>query len=676
MRQWSIVLFVVVVAAVGFAQVPASNHVVMVVEGNHSYSSVIGNSTMPYLNSLASKYGLATQYYANTHPAIGNYFQMTTGQVLTNDNTMTPSTLPVSVDNIVSEMMLAGKTWKSYAEGLPSVGYTGGNIGNYAVRNNPFAYFTEVQNSDTQKMNLVPFTQFATDLAANQLPDFSYVVPNIQNNGQSGSLQQADTWLKQNIAPLLADPSFQQDGILIITFEESASTDKTHGGGQVATLVIGPQAKLGYKSTTLYQHQSLLRTVLTSLGASTAPGAAATAPLMSEFFNAPSATQSTAAAQTSALAKAATTTTGTVTISSPSSGATVSSPVQVVASAVSGNSSYPVVGMRLYVDNTLVYTVYSASMNTSQTLTSGAHTLTVLAGDGSGKSYYKSINITVAAAATTGSVTISSPASGATVSSPAQFVASATANSGRTIAAMQIYVDNVSVYSTSAASINTSVSLASGAHSVVIQAWDNAGTVYKSARSITVAASSTSGTSGTLAVSSSSLSFGSVSVGSTASQTVTLTASAAPVIISQANVTSSFSLSGIALPLTLAAGQSTSLKVSFTPTSSSTVNGSLSLVSNASNSTATVALSGTGTSSTSTGHSVTANWSDSASVSGFNVYRGPQSAGPYAKLALVTGMTYTDSTVTSGSTYYYVVTAVSSTGAESSYSAPAQAIVP
>lgn len=625
---------------------------------------------MPYLNSLASKYGLATQYYANTHPAIGNYFEMTTGQVLTNDNTMTPSSFPVSADNIVSEMMLAGKTWKSYAEGLPSVGYTGGNTGNYVARNNPFAYFTDVQNSDTQKVNLVPFTQFATDMAANQLPDFSYIVPNIQHNGQSGSLQQADTWLQQNIAPLLADASFQQDGILIITFEESASTDKTHGGGQVATLVIGPQAKLGYKSTTLYQHQSLLRTVLTSLGASSAPGAAASAPLMSEFFNAQTAQS---AAQTSLALPKAAATTGSVTISSPSNGATVSSPVQIVASAVSGNSSYPVAGMRLYVDGTSVYTVYSASMNTSQVLTPGAHTLSVLAGDTSGKSYYKTISITVAAA-TPGAVTIASPANGATVSSPTQFVASATANSGQKITAMQIYVDNVSVYSTSAASLNTSLSLASGAHSVVIQAWDNAGTTYKTARSITV----TGSTAGTLAISSNSLSFGSVNVGSTASQTLTLTASAAPVTISQANITSSFAVSGLTLPLTLAAGKSTSFTVSFTPTASGTVNGSLSLVSNASNSTATVALSGTGTASTSgSSHSVTVNWSDGSSVSGFNVYRGSATAGPYAKLtsSAVPGMTYTDSSVASGATYYYVVTAVSN-GVESSYSTPAQAIVP
>jgi len=66
--------------------VPASSHVFLLVEENHSYSSVIGSSSMPYLNSLASKYGLATQYYANTHPSIGNYFMMTTGQTISTDD--------------------------------------------------------------------------------------------------------------------------------------------------------------------------------------------------------------------------------------------------------------------------------------------------------------------------------------------------------------------------------------------------------------------------------------------------------------------------------------------------------------------------------------------------------------------------------------------------------------
>src|SRR2546430_11458195 len=81
---------------------------------------------MPYLNGLAQQYGLATQYYANTHPSIGNYFELATGQIITNNDSY--STI-VTVDNIVRELLAAGKTWKSYAEDLPSGGYLGGDTG-------------------------------------------------------------------------------------------------------------------------------------------------------------------------------------------------------------------------------------------------------------------------------------------------------------------------------------------------------------------------------------------------------------------------------------------------------------------------------------------------------------------------------------------------------------------
>jgi hypothetical protein len=145
-------------------------HAILVVEENHNYGDVVGSSSMPYLNSLISQFGLATQYYANTHPSIGNYFMLTTGQTLTNDDSQTPSSFPVSGNNVVRELLAAGKTWKSYAEDLPSVGYIGGNSGNYYVRHNPLAYLTDVQNSPTQQQNLVPFTQFAADLASGSLP--------------------------------------------------------------------------------------------------------------------------------------------------------------------------------------------------------------------------------------------------------------------------------------------------------------------------------------------------------------------------------------------------------------------------------------------------------------------------------------------------------------------------
>jgi acid phosphatase len=224
---------------------------------------------------------LATQYYANTHPSIGNYFMLTTGQILTNNDSDCGT---YSNDNIVRHLIAAGKTWKSYAQSLPSAGYTGCDIGAYVKRHNPFSYFSDVVDSSSEKANLVPFIQFATDLASNQLPQFSFIIPDVDNDAHNGTLGQADIWLQQNIAPLLSSPAFQTDGILIIVFDESESSDTQGGGGHVLTVVIGPKVKAGHTSTTNYQHQSTLKTLLEALGANTSLGAASSAPDMEELF--------------------------------------------------------------------------------------------------------------------------------------------------------------------------------------------------------------------------------------------------------------------------------------------------------------------------------------------------------------------------------------------------------
>jgi hypothetical protein len=261
--------------------VPEFGHVVLVVEENHSYSEVVGNSAMPYLNSLASQYGLATQYFANTHPSIGDYFMLTTGQLVTRDDGFTDT---VGVDNIVRQLIAAGKTWKSYAESIPSTGYTGNDSYPYSKRHNPFAYFIDVVNSSTQSNNLVSLSQFHSDLSNGQLPNFSFLVPNLLDDAHDGSLQLADAWLQSNIAPLISSPAFQKDGLLIITFDEAEINDSTHGGGRIAAFIISPKARQGYRSTALYQHQSTLRLILRGLGIQTYPAAASTAPEMSEFF--------------------------------------------------------------------------------------------------------------------------------------------------------------------------------------------------------------------------------------------------------------------------------------------------------------------------------------------------------------------------------------------------------
>jgi phosphatidylinositol-3-phosphatase len=262
-------------------------HVFVVVEENHNYSDVVTSPSMPYLNGLINQYGLASNYFANAHPSMPDYFMLTTGQTLTLIDAVTPQSFPVSDDNIVRELIAAGKTWKSYAEDLPNVAYTGGDTGNYAVRHNPLAYMTDVQNNPAQVKNLVPFTQFSADLPTANLPECSFIVPNLCNDAHDCPLAAADAWLKTNIDPVIQSPVFQKDGLLIIVFDEADTLDLTAGGGHVAAVIVSPLGKRGYKSIAFYQHQSVLRLTLEGLGVTTLPGDAATAPAMWEFFSAP-----------------------------------------------------------------------------------------------------------------------------------------------------------------------------------------------------------------------------------------------------------------------------------------------------------------------------------------------------------------------------------------------------
>lgn len=263
------------------ATLPTFSHVFLVVEENHSFTEVIGNSSMPYLNGLASKYALAKQYFANAHPSIPNYLMLTTGQMETlNDN----FSGTIGDDNVVRELVSVGKTWKTYQESIPSAGYLGGDAPPYVRRHNPFSLLSDVQNSTTQAANIVPFTQFATDLANNSLPNFSFIVPDVNNDAHDGTLATADSWLQSNMAPLIASSTFQSGGLLVILFDEGELSDFNHGGGQVAAVIVSSNSKPNFQSQTLYQHQSTLRLVLEALGVKKFPGQAATAPEMAEFF--------------------------------------------------------------------------------------------------------------------------------------------------------------------------------------------------------------------------------------------------------------------------------------------------------------------------------------------------------------------------------------------------------
>ena len=279
----------------GGSSVPHFAHVFIVVEENHSYGAVIGNSSMPYLNGLASANGLATQYYADAHPSLPDYFELTVGEGTSITGVQGDSySGVVTQDNVVRALTAAGKTWKCYAEALPSDGYLGGDSGGYLKRHNPFPYLSDVQNSSAQANNIVQFTQLSADISNNTLPDYAFIVPDINNDAHDcppgmgtctddQKLANADQWLYTNIRPLLASPAFG-NSLLIVVFDEGDITDIQHFGGQVADVIVSPLAKAGYQSKTLYEHASTLRLLMEGLGVTDLPGGAATAADMGEFF--------------------------------------------------------------------------------------------------------------------------------------------------------------------------------------------------------------------------------------------------------------------------------------------------------------------------------------------------------------------------------------------------------
>jgi hypothetical protein len=272
--------------------IPAADHVFLILLENHAFNQVIGSPFMPYLNSLASQHSLATNYFANTHPSIGNYFMLTTGNIETNNDAFTGT---VSSDSIPRAFAASGKTWKAYMESLPSIGYTGGDVYPYFKHHNPFAYMTDVLNSSSETANLVPFTQLASDLGAGALPNFVYIAPNAEDDAHdcptgapvcldSDKQTAADNWLKAHIDPLIQSPSLANSVFVVVFDEDEFDVVSVNGGGQVAMVMAGSHVKADFKSTTFYQHQSTLRLVMDLLRVADHPGNSAAAPTMQEFF--------------------------------------------------------------------------------------------------------------------------------------------------------------------------------------------------------------------------------------------------------------------------------------------------------------------------------------------------------------------------------------------------------
>jgi hypothetical protein len=221
------------------------SHVVWIMLENVGYS-VVGSSSAPYFNQIASRCGLATNYYAVSHPSLPNYVALTSGSTQGISDDGEPSTHPLSAPSIFSQL---GTNWRALVESMPTP-CDEVTSGEYAARHNPAVYYTTLASSCGQ--NDVPLS-LPLDLSAG----FTMIVPNICDDMHSCPVSTGDAWLRQYVPLILESPQYQSRSlVLFITFDENDSM----ASNQVPTLVISPSTPRGQKVNTRFTHYSLLRT--------------------------------------------------------------------------------------------------------------------------------------------------------------------------------------------------------------------------------------------------------------------------------------------------------------------------------------------------------------------------------------------------------------------------------
>jgi phosphatidylinositol-3-phosphatase len=249
-------------------KVPRFDHVIVVVFENKERGDVVGSTAAPTFNSLARRYSQLVGYHGVAHPSLPNYLALVSGSTQgIHDDCTDCVVTAVSLADTLGE---AHRTWKTYAEGLPSPGFTGAGSGAYAKKHDPFLYFANVLRRPAWLRRVVRFSSFDTDLRAGRLPSFSLVVPNLCNDMHDCDVPTGDLWLARHIVPILGSPHLARSVVFVI-FDEG--TTDIGGGGSVAALALGPVVRPGSTYAQLTNHYGLLRTIedawgLPRLGAS------------------------------------------------------------------------------------------------------------------------------------------------------------------------------------------------------------------------------------------------------------------------------------------------------------------------------------------------------------------------------------------------------------------------
>jgi phosphatidylinositol-3-phosphatase len=256
--------------------IPHFSKVIVILMENEEYSSIIGDPSAPYINSLAAGGALATQYDAVSHPSLPNYLALTGGSTFGVTTDCAPGPSCTGGRSVVEEMAAAGIGWRAYMEDMPGP-CAQADSGGYAVHHDPFVYYNGVVAGSCT--NVVPATQLPGDIAAGALPAFTWLTPNLCNDMHDCPVATGDAYLAGIVPQLLG--TLGPDGALFLVWDEG--TSNTHGGGQVTMVAAGSGVKRGYRSSLPYDHYSLLRTIEDAWGLPQLGNSAAATPMADLF---------------------------------------------------------------------------------------------------------------------------------------------------------------------------------------------------------------------------------------------------------------------------------------------------------------------------------------------------------------------------------------------------------
>jgi acid phosphatase len=241
--------------------------VLVVIEENHTLAQM--RAGMPYLFSLAERYGYATHWRALTHPSEPNYLALVGGSTfgVTDDRSPAANAAKVGdAQSVFGQALAAGRTARTYAESMPENCYVWDHpdrsqgTPTYAVRHNPWTYFT-----DERRQCLAHDTDlrgFAADVGADELPNVGFLIPDLRHDAHDGSLGEADDWLRQQLGPVLASDDFTSGRLVVVV---TADEDDRSGDNTVLTTVLHAGLHHEVVDTPL-THYSLTRYLADVLG--------------------------------------------------------------------------------------------------------------------------------------------------------------------------------------------------------------------------------------------------------------------------------------------------------------------------------------------------------------------------------------------------------------------------